>query len=182
MTAPETTAAAPRSYGGPYLRPIAAVIGVALGAAMLAVHGLTAYGVLAALFALMLVAVSVTDLERRIIPNRIVLPSAVVALVGHTLIDPSPEWVLGALGAGGALFVLALISPAGMGMGDVKLALVIGAMLGRGALPALAIGSLLSLVPSIAILIRHGRAGRKIGFPFGPFLAAGALIVLLLAG
>ena len=183
MTTPETTAAAPpRSYGGPYLRPIAAVVGVALVAGTLAVHGLTAYGVLAALFALMLVAVSVTDLERRIIPNRIVVPSAVVALVGHTLIDPSPEWLFGALGAGGVLFLLALISPSGMGMGDVKLALVIGAMLGRGALPALAIGSLLSLVPSVAILVRHGRAGRKVGFPFGPFLAAGALVVLLLSG
>ena len=176
------TAAQPRSFGGRYLRPLAAVVAVALAAAALAVHGLTAFGVLAALFVLVLVAVSVTDLERRIIPNRIVLPAAAVALVVHTVIDPSPEWVLGAVGAAGALFVLALISPAGMGMGDVKLALVIGAMLGRGALPALAVGSLLALVPSIAILVRHGRAGRKVGFPFGPFLAAGAVIVLLASG
>jgi leader peptidase (prepilin peptidase)/N-methyltransferase len=176
------TAAEPRSLGGPYLRPLAAVVAVALAAGVLVVHGLTLFGVLGALFAVVLVTVSVTDLERRIIPNRIVLPAAAVALVVHTLIDPSPEWVLGALGAAGALFILALISPAGMGMGDVKLALVIGAMLGRGALPALAVGSLLALVPSIAILVRHGRAGRKVGFPFGPFLAAGALVVLILAG
>lgn len=176
------TAAEPRSLGGPYLRPAAAAVAMALAAASLVVHGLTAFGALAALFAVVLVVVSVTDLERRIIPNRIVLPAAAVALVAHTLIDPSPEWVLGALGAGGALFVLALISPAGMGMGDVKLALLIGAMLGRGALPALLVASLAAGVPSIAILVRHGRAGRKVGFPFGPFLAAGALVVLLLAG
>ena len=174
------TAVQPRSFGGPYLRPLAAVVAVALAAAALAVHGLTVFGVLAVLFVLVLVAVSVTDLERRIIPNRIVLPAAGVALVVHTLIDPSPEWALGALGAAGALFLLALISPSGMGMGDVKLALVIGAVLGRGALPALIVASLAGAVPSIAILIRHGKAGRKVGFPFGPFLAAGALVVLLL--
>ena len=129
----------------------------------------------------MLVAVSVTDLERRIIPNRIVLPATAVVLVGHTLVEPSPEWLLGALAASAFLLVAALISPQGMGMGDVKLALLIGAMLGRGAAPALAIGSVLAVVPSIAILVRHGRAGRKVGFPFGPFLALGALVVLLAA-
>jgi leader peptidase (prepilin peptidase)/N-methyltransferase len=164
-----------------YLRHISVVVAVALTAGCLAVYGLTARGALAAFTAVVLVAVSVTDLERRIIPNRIVLPATAVVLVGHTLADPTPEWALAALGASAFLFVAALISPQGMGMGDVKLALLIGAMLGRGAAPALAVGSVLAVVPSVAILFKHGRAGRKIGFPFGPFLALGALIVLFVA-
>jgi leader peptidase (prepilin peptidase)/N-methyltransferase len=171
----------PRRLGGAYLRHAAAVAALALVAACLVAFGLTALGALAAFAAVVLVVVSVTDLERRIIPNRIVLPATAIVLVGHTLADPGPEWALGALGASAFLFVAALISPQGMGMGDVKLALLIGALLGRGAAPALAIGSVLAVVPSIAILIRHGRAGRKMGFPFGPFLALGALIVLFAA-
>jgi leader peptidase (prepilin peptidase)/N-methyltransferase len=171
----------PRRLGGPYLRQAAVVVAAGLVAGCVAVYGLSGLGALAAFTAVVLVVVSVTDLERRIIPNRIVLPATAVVLVGHTLLDPTPEWLLGALGASAFLFVAALISPQGMGMGDVKLALLIGAMLGRGAVPALAVGSVLAVVPSIAILIRHGRAGRKMGFPFGPFLALGALIVLFVA-
>ena len=111
----------PRRLGGPYLRHAAALVAAALVAASFAVYGLSGLGVPAAFTAVVLVAVSVTDLERRIIPNRIVLPATAIVLVGHTLVDPSPEWLLGALGASGFLFVAALISPKGMGMGDVKL-------------------------------------------------------------
>lgn len=171
----------PRRLGGPYLRQAAAVLAAALVVACFAVFGLSALGALAALFVVALVAVSVTDLERRIIPNSIVIPAAAVVVVGHTLVDPSPEWILGALGASAFLLLAALVSPQGMGMGDVKLALLIGAMLGRAAAPALAVGSALAVVPSIAILVRHGRAGRKMGFPFGPFLALGALLLLFLS-
>lgn len=171
----------PRRLGGPYLRHAATVLAGALVVACFAVFGLGAMGALAALFAVVLVAVSVTDLERRIIPNRIVIPAAVAVVVARTLLDRSPEWILAALGASAFLLVAALISPQGMGMGDVKLALLIGAMLGRAAAPALAVGSVLAVVPSVAILARHGRAGRKMGFPFGPFLALGALVVLFVS-
>lgn len=171
----------PRRLGGPHLRQAASVLAAALVVACFFVFGLSALGALAAFFAIVLVAVSVTDLERRIIPNRIVIPAAAAVLVGHTLVEPSPEWLLGALGASAFLLIAALISPQGMGMGDVKLALLIGAMLGRAAAPALALGSILAVVPSIAILARHGRAGRKMGFPFGPFLALGALVLLFLS-
>ena len=78
----------------------------------------------------MLVAVTVTDLERRIVPNRIVVPALAVALVVQTVRDPSVEWILSALGAGGFFLVLALVYPAGLGMGDVKLAAFLGAWLG----------------------------------------------------
>src|SRR5213075_309008 len=78
-----------------------------------------------------LVAISAIDLEHRIIPNRIVLPAMVVVLVANTVRDPSLEWIIAALAASGFLFTAALIYPAGMGMGDVKLALLMGAALGK---------------------------------------------------
>ena len=84
--------------------------------------------------------ISATDLEHRIIPNRVVLPAAAIVLVAQTALDPSPEWALAALGASGFLFAAALAYPAGMGMGDVKLALLIGAMLGRTVSVALMLG------------------------------------------
>jgi leader peptidase (prepilin peptidase) / N-methyltransferase len=141
--------------------------------------GLSARAAIASLFCAALVAITVTDLEHRVIPNRIVLPTAAVVLVAQTANEPSPEWALAALGASGFLLLAALVHPAGMGMGDVKLALLLGAALGRNVAPAMMIGMLVALVPSIALLVRHGSAGRKMGIPFGPFLALGAIIALV---
>src|SRR5207244_8425858 len=99
--------------------------------------GLTAQAAVAALFCAALVAVSAIDLEHRIIPNRIVLPATVVVLAANTARDLSPEWALAALAASGFLLAAALAYPAGMGMGDVKLALLMCAALGRPASAAL---------------------------------------------
>ncbi|MGH3003611.1 MAG: prepilin peptidase [Gaiellaceae bacterium] len=138
--------------------------------------GLTARAVIVAFFCAVLVAVSVTDLERRVIPNRIVLPAAAAVLVAQTATDLSVEWVLAAFGAALFLFLAALAYPGGMGMGDVKLALLLGAATGRYVTVALMVGMLSALVPSIALIVRHGKAGRKMGIPFGPFLALGGLV------
>lgn len=140
--------------------------------------GLTADAAVAAFFCAALVAVSATDLEHRIIPNRIVLPAAVIVLVAQTALHPSVEWTLSALAASGFLFAAALAYPKGMGMGDVKLALLMGAMLGRTVSVALMVGMLAALVPSIFLLARHGAAARKMGIPFGPFLALGSVVAL----
>jgi leader peptidase (prepilin peptidase) / N-methyltransferase len=148
-----------------------------VGACVLA-FGLTAYAAVAAFFCATLVAVSVTDLERRIIPNRIVLPAAAVVLVAQTMLEPSPEWAIGALGASLFLFLAALAYPAGMGMGDVKLALLLGAMLGRTVPVAMMLAMLAALVPAVVLLARHGSAARKMGIPFGPFLALGGVVTL----
>jgi leader peptidase (prepilin peptidase)/N-methyltransferase len=125
-----------------------------------------------------LVVATATDLERRIVPNKVVVPAGVAVLVLMTLYDPSPEWVLGALGMSGFLFLAALAYPGGMGMGDVKLAFMIGALLGRTAPVALMIAMFAALVPSLVIIARHGSGARKMGIPFGPFLAFGAVIAL----
>jgi leader peptidase (prepilin peptidase) / N-methyltransferase len=140
--------------------------------------GVRPEALVAAFFCLALVAVSATDLEHRIIPNRIVLPAAGIVLGAQTAVHPSPEWAIAAVGASGFLLASALVYPAGMGMGDVKLALLLGAMLGRTVPVALFVGMAAALVPGLVLLARHGSKGRKMGIPLAPFLALGALVAL----
>lgn len=140
--------------------------------------GLHPEALVAAFFCLALVAVSATDLEHRIIPNRIVLPAAAVVLAAQTAVRPSPEWAVAALAASGFLLAAALAYPAGMGMGDVKLALLLGAMLGRTVAVGILVGLLAAMVPALVLVARHGSKARKMGIPLGPFLALGALVAL----
>jgi leader peptidase (prepilin peptidase)/N-methyltransferase len=140
--------------------------------------GVTADALVASFFCACLVAISATDLEHRIVPNRIVLPAAGVVLVAQTALHPSAEWAVAAFGAAFFLFVAALVYPAGMGMGDVKLALLMGAMLGRTVPVALMLGMVAALVPSIFLLARYGSKARKMGIPFAPFLALGSVCAL----
>jgi leader peptidase (prepilin peptidase)/N-methyltransferase len=132
----------------------------------------------AAVFCAALVVISATDITHRIVPNRIVLPAAVVVLGLMTVADPSPEWAIASVGASAFLLVAALAYPAGMGMGDVKLALLMGAGLGRTVPVALMLGMIAALVPSVVLLARHGMRARKMGIPFAPFLALGSLVAL----
>jgi leader peptidase (prepilin peptidase)/N-methyltransferase len=162
----------------PVRYPIVEGVTAALIVACVLRFGVTAEAAVAAFFCAVLVAISAIDVEHRIVPNRIVLPSFVIVLVAQTAIDPSVEWVLGALAASGLLFVAALVYPAGMGMGDVKLALLLGAMLGRLVAVGLMLGFLFALVPAVVLAARHGRAARKMGVPFAPFLSAGAIVAL----
>jgi leader peptidase (prepilin peptidase) / N-methyltransferase len=131
-----------------------------------------------AFFACVLVAISAIDIEHRIIPNRIVLPAAAIVLVAKTLVHPSPEWLIAGLGASLFLFVAALAYPAGMGMGDVKLALLLGFAVGRSIPAAMMIGMVSALVPSAVLFAKHGARARKMAIPFGPFLALGGLVGL----
>jgi leader peptidase (prepilin peptidase)/N-methyltransferase len=140
--------------------------------------GFTGKAFLAAFFCAVLVTVSATDLSHRIVPNVVVLPATAVVLVAMTALEPSAEWALGAFGASFFLFLAALAYPKGMGMGDVKLALLLGAMLGRTVPVALMVGMLAALVPSVVLLARHGKAARKMGIPFAPFLAIGGVVAL----
>jgi leader peptidase (prepilin peptidase)/N-methyltransferase len=149
-----------------------------LVAACVLEFGLSAEMLVASFFCAVLVAVTATDLTHRIIPNRIVLPAFVVIVVAQTLIEPSPQWVLGALAASGFLFLALLAYPAGMGMGDVKLALVMGAALGKTVPVALMLGMFSALVPAVFLLARHGSKARKMGIPFGPFLTLGSVVAL----
>jgi leader peptidase (prepilin peptidase) / N-methyltransferase len=160
------------------IRLLALVAFAVLAAACAVTFGLTIETLVDVAACGVLVAVTVTDLERRIVPNRIIVPALVVALAVQTARDPSLEWILASLAAGGFFLIAALVYPAGLGMGDVKLAAFLGAWLGTNVVVALFAGSLISLIPAIAILARHGRAGRKVGIPFAPFLAAGGVVAL----
>ena len=156
---------------------------VELSAALLVAGCVLAFGVtldalVGALFCCVLVAISAIDLRHRIVPNRIVLPATAVALPVQTLLHPSPEWALAALGASLFLFLAVLAYPAGMGMGDVKLALFMGAVLGKAVAVALMLGMIAALVPGIYLLVRHGSKARKMAIPFAPFLAFGAVVAL----
>jgi leader peptidase (prepilin peptidase) / N-methyltransferase len=155
---------------------------VALAAGAAAVHGSLAERVLRALLMLALVPCAAIDLERRIIPNRITGPGALVAIgVGLALdADGEPARLLAAALAGGFLLLAALARPGGMGMGDVKLTAMMGLFLGRAVVVALLAALLASTVTGIAIAARRGvRAARKTALPFGPYLAAGGVLAAL---
>lgn len=161
-----------------WVYPAVELLTALLVAASFLVFGWSGKAFVAAFFCAVLVTISATDLSHRIVPNVIVLPAAAIVLVAMTALEPSAEWALGAFGASLFLFLAALAYPKGMGMGDVKLALLLGAMLGRTVPVGLMIGMLAALVPAIVLLARHGSAARKMAIPFAPFLAFGALVAL----
>ena len=140
--------------------------------------GLSWEAVVASFFCVVLVVLSAIDIDRRIVPNRIVLPAAVIVLVAQTVLHPSVEWLAASLGASLFLLLAALAYPRGMGMGDVKLALLLGFALGRVVPVAMFAGMISALVPSAILFARHGSAARKMAIPFAPFLALGGLLGL----
>jgi leader peptidase (prepilin peptidase) / N-methyltransferase len=160
------------------LYPAVELTSALLVAGCVLAFGLTLDAVLAAFFCCVLVAISAIDFRERIVPNRIVLPATALALPAQTLLHPSPEWAVGALGASLFLFLAVLAHPAGMGMGDVKLALFMGAVLGKAVAVALMLGMLAALIPGLFLLARHGSKARKMAIPFAPFLAFGSVIAL----
>ena len=153
---------------------------VVFGAIVL-VNGLDTDLVLELPFAAMLIAVAGIDLEHRIIPNKIVVPMAVFGIAATAAVrtDFLVEALIAGAGAFTFMFAIALVHPKGMGMGDVKLAGVMGVYLGLSVVPGLLLGFLTGSLVGVAILAKHGAAGRKRGVPFAPFLALGGLVALL---
>ena len=137
--------------------------------------------VLGLVFVFTLLAVTLTDLERRVIPNKILLAAAIAGVAIAAVGDPSslPERVLAAVAAGGVLFLVVLAYPRGMGLGDVKLTALMGFYLGRNVAPAVLVALLLGSLVGLAMIARHGAAARKQAIPFGPFLAVGGVVGLL---
>jgi leader peptidase (prepilin peptidase)/N-methyltransferase len=167
----------------PLLRHPAPVAVVAFAFAVLAFTSYRpgASALVAAFLAAVLVVLAATDLERRVIPNRVVLPAFALTLVARVLINPgsSVKFAVAALAAGAVFMLLSLAGRSWMGMGDVKFILLLGAGLGGGVVQAVMI-AFLSLFPvAVATLLRGGLAARKATLPFGPFLAFGGLIVLI---
>lgn len=156
-------------------------VGAAFAATAVVLHDDTAALALGLVFVALLAAITLTDLERRVIPNAILLVGALIATVIVAATDPSslPERIVAAAGAGGFLLLAALIHPRGMGMGDVKLAAVMGLFLGASIVPALFVGIALGALAGFGLILRYGPGARKHGVPFGPFLAVGGVVGLL---
>jgi leader peptidase (prepilin peptidase) / N-methyltransferase len=137
--------------------------------------------VLGLILVTVLVPVTLIDLDHRIIPNRITLPGAVAALVAGAILDPGfvPEQLIAGVAGGGFFFLAALAYPRGMGMGDVKLAGVLGLYLGRAVASAILIALVAGIVVGIGVIAAKGaKEGRRTAVPFGPFLALGGVVAL----
>ena len=160
---------------------VEALTGVLAVAVVLVKHGADEI-VLGLVLVGILVPIALIDLEYRVIPNKITVPAAVAAVAIGLALNPSgvPEQLIAGAAAGGFLLVFALLYPRGMGMGDVKLAAVLGLYLGRSVAVAVLVAVLAGTIVGGLIMARLGVAkGRKTAVPFGPFLAAGGVVALL---
>jgi len=157
------------------------VVGLLFAATMLVYKGDAAEAVIGLVFVSVLAVVTLTDLEQRIIPNKVLIAGAILCLAIALPTDPAglPERVIAAAAAGGLFFLVALAYPAGMGLGDVKLAATMGLFLGRAVAPALLAALLAGSLVGLVLIARHGSEARKMAIPFGPFLALGGVVGLL---
>jgi leader peptidase (prepilin peptidase)/N-methyltransferase len=156
-------------------------VGIAFAATAVVLHDDPAQLALGLVFVAVLAAITVTDLERRVIPNAILLAGAVAAVGILAASDPTSlgERAISALAAGGFLFTAALFYPGGMGMGDVKLAALMGLFLGTAVAPAMLVAIATGAVVGVQLMLSNGSGARKQAVPFGPFLALGGVVGLL---
>jgi leader peptidase (prepilin peptidase)/N-methyltransferase len=163
--------------------PLVEALTAALFAAVLAVHhDSTAMLVLGIVLVAFLVPIALIDAELRIIPNKLTLPAAILAVVLGTALDPSGEIerIVAGVAAGALLALPSLVNPRGMGMGDAKLIAVLGLFLGRAVAPAFFVALVAGTAIGIGIIMRKGMMeGRKTAIPFGPFLALGGIVAIL---
>jgi leader peptidase (prepilin peptidase) / N-methyltransferase len=174
-------------YGGGSAAPHRLLARPLLLAPVIAALGVLAFAtlpwqraVVGAVLAAALVVVSAIDIEARILPNRIVLPATGAVLSLQLALRPehAAAWALAALAAALVLAIPHLLGRAWMGMGDAKLALLIGAGLGWQVFGALVVALACVFPVALAVLVKGGLEARKTTIPFGPFMALGALIVL----
>lgn len=169
--------------GLPFIQHRAAtgVVAVVLAGVAFVAYPFSAKAFIAAALAAVLVVLAVTDLERRIIPNRVVMPAIAAVLLARIGFYPghSLEWIFASVGIAIFLMLPNLVNPAAIGMGDVKLGALLGAGLGWNAINALALGFLLLTPLAIATLVTGGTGARTRTLPLGPFVAVGGIIVLI---
>jgi leader peptidase (prepilin peptidase)/N-methyltransferase len=159
--------------------PLVEATTAALYAAVVATQDDAVRIVLGLLLVTALVPITLIDFDHRIIPNRTTGPAAIAALIAVAALDTDflPEAAIAAAAGGGFFLIAAVLYPRGMGMGDVKLAGVLGLYLGRAVAPAILIALIAGVAVGAAIIARKGATeGRKTAVPFGPFLALGGMI------
>ena len=163
--------------------PLVEALTGALCVGAVLVHHTAAGMALSLLVVVLVVPAALIDLEYKIIPNQLTAIGAVLAVALGVALDPAgePARLIAGAAAGGFLLAAALAYPAGMGMGDVKLAGVLGLALGAAVAPAILVALLAGVLFGTSVMARRGvRDGRKTAVPFGPFLAFGALFAVFL--
>jgi leader peptidase (prepilin peptidase)/N-methyltransferase len=140
-----------------------------------------AEAVIGLVFVAMLAVITLTDLDKRIIPNKALIAGAVICLAIAIPTDPGgvPERLIAGAGAGALFFLIVLAAPRGMGLGDAKLVATMGLFLGRAVAPAILAGLLAGSIVGLALIATQGTQARKMTIPFGPFLALGGVVGLL---
>jgi leader peptidase (prepilin peptidase)/N-methyltransferase len=172
---------AARRFAAPRYVAAAGVALPLMGLAFLR-FGASARFIVAAFVVPVLCLLAAIDIAERRLPNRIVLPATAVVLTVQTVLWPDRtfEWILAAVGGALLLLLPLLFYPQGVGMGDVKLMLLLGAALGSAVVTAILVGSLAAGGYAAVVLVRGGPDARRTAFAFGPFLVFGALVALLL--
>jgi leader peptidase (prepilin peptidase)/N-methyltransferase len=161
--------------------PIVEAVTGLLCAAVVIANGADSDAWLGLAFVLVLVPITLIDLDVRLIPNSLTLAGAIAAVAIQAIVDPDmlTEAAIAAVAAGGFFLVAVLAYPRGMGMGDVKLAAMMGLFLGRAVAPAIFVALIAGTVVGAVIIARVGaEKGRKTAIPFGPYLALGGLVGL----
>jgi leader peptidase (prepilin peptidase)/N-methyltransferase len=161
--------------------PVVELLTALVFAAVVLVRGFDDDLILELPFVAALIALAGIDLDHKLLPNKIVYPLAVYGVIATLLVDRDDlvENLVSGAGAFAFLLVAVIAYPRGMGMGDVKLAGVMGLYLGAAVIPALLVAFLSGSVVGIAILAREGAAARKKAIPFGVFLALGGIVGVL---
>jgi leader peptidase (prepilin peptidase) / N-methyltransferase len=164
------------SLQAPRAVPRAALAAAAV-VACIGAFGLTPRAAVAAFLLAVMAVLAAIDIERRVLPNRIVVPAAAAVLAAQLVLFPehATAWILGALLAALVVLVAHLAYPAGMGMGDVKVALLLGAALGAAVAVALVVAVAAAALVAVFVLARNGRNST---LPFGPFLAIGTAVAV----
>jgi leader peptidase (prepilin peptidase)/N-methyltransferase len=154
-----------------------------LCALVVIVKGAEAEAIIGIVLVFILVPVTLIDLDTTTIPNKITYPGFVVGVILVAVLlgtDELVESLIASAAAGGFLFVAWFLYPRGMGLGDVKLAFVMGIYLGKAVAPAMFVAFIAGALVGGVIIARMGVAqGRKAGIPFGPWLALGGVVGLL---
>jgi leader peptidase (prepilin peptidase)/N-methyltransferase len=161
--------------------PIVEILTAVVFAAVAATRGFDADLVLELPFVACLIALAGIDFDHRLLPNKIVYPMAAYGLVATLLVERGDlvEHLIAGAGAFTFLLIVALIYPAGMGMGDVKLAGAMGLFLGLSIVPGMLVAFLSGTIVGLAIMVREGVSARKKAVPFGVFLALGGIVAVL---
>lgn len=165
----------------PRRRGRAGAAAVVVWTASLFATGPAAEGVAFAAFAVVLVWLSALDIDYRLLPNRLVLPAAAIVFASRAALEPrrAGEFALAAVGASLFLLLPAFVRPSALGMGDVKLGILLGAGLGSSVAAALIIGFLAAAIAALALVAAYGRDAMRLSIPLAPFLSLGAIALIV---